>query len=233
MDGDMIPSSETAILPVLGAPQRIVDTVHAAIRQAIMEGQISAGSALSVPDLSRKLNVSRSPVREAVLQLVADGLALEIPRKGVVVKEIALEDLRQIHEIREALEGLAARLAAQSNDHGLPLALIETLDAQARAIVADDGKAFYETDRRFHDLIAGCCGNARLAQMQASLRMEMSLALIKVASSPDHAKLALEEHHAIAQAIAAGNGDAAEATMKAHIRATRLRLVRVSGGRMP
>lgn len=210
-------------LPSIAPARRLVDTVHTALRDAILQGGIDPGSALSVPELSRRLNVSRSPVREAVLQLVADGLAVETPRRGVVVKEIAAEDLRQIHEIREVLEGLAARRAAERGDASLKERLALVLTEQAAAIAADDGKGFYETDRRFHQAIAEAAGNPRLAQMQVSLRAEMSLALIRVAASPGHARSALDEHQSIAHSIADGDGDRAEAAMKRHIQATRRR----------
>ena len=83
---------------------RIVDAVQDMLREAIFGGTLRAGEALSVPELARRLNVSRSPVREAVLGLVAQGLAVEQPRHGVVVATISADDLVAIHEVREFLE---------------------------------------------------------------------------------------------------------------------------------
>src|SRR3954467_13176291 len=103
-------------LPLLDASARIVDTVQVALRQAIFQGTLRAGEQLSVPELARRLNVSRSPVREAVLGLVAQGLAGEQPRRGVVVATIAADDLVAIHEVREFLEAGAARLCARRID---------------------------------------------------------------------------------------------------------------------
>jgi DNA-binding GntR family transcriptional regulator len=90
-------------LPQLSPATRIVDTVQDALRDAIFGGSLRAGEALSVPELARRLNVSRSPVREAVLGLVAQGLAVEQPRRGVVVATIEADDLVAIHEVREFL----------------------------------------------------------------------------------------------------------------------------------
>jgi len=96
-------------LAALTPSTRIVDTVQAALRSAIFEGELRAGEPLSVPELARRLNVSRSPVREAVLGLVAQGLAVEQPRRGVVVATVDPADLLAIHEIRIFLEaGVAA-----------------------------------------------------------------------------------------------------------------------------
>src|SRR5205814_8880518 len=100
-------------LPVLNAAARIVDTVQGALREAIFHGALRAGEQLSVPELARRLNVSRSPVREAVLGLVAQGLAVEQPRRGVVVATVDPADLLAIHEIRIFLEAGAASLCAQ------------------------------------------------------------------------------------------------------------------------
>jgi DNA-binding GntR family transcriptional regulator len=83
---------------------RIVDAVHESLREGIMSGVLVPGQQLSVPELARRLNVSRSPIREAVLQLVSDGLAVEQPRKGVVVATVELDDVLEIHEIREFTE---------------------------------------------------------------------------------------------------------------------------------
>src|SRR6478609_5245849 len=96
-------------LAALAPSGRIVDAVQESLRQAIFAGALRAGEALSVPELARRLNVSRSPVREAVLGLVAQGLAVEQPRRGVVVATIAADDLVAIHEVREFLEAGAAR----------------------------------------------------------------------------------------------------------------------------
>src|SRR5215470_13002902 len=103
-------------LPQMTTAARIVDSVQDTLRDAIFGGALRAGEALRVPELARRLNVSRSPVREAVLGLVAQGLAVEQPRRGVVVATIAEQDLVAIHEVREFLEAGAARLAARRID---------------------------------------------------------------------------------------------------------------------
>src|SRR5450631_4514476 len=95
---------------------RIVDAFHESLREGILSGALPPGQPLSVPELARRLNVSRSPIREAVLQLVSEGLAVEQPRRGVVVAMIELNDVLEIHEIREFVEALSARLCAERID---------------------------------------------------------------------------------------------------------------------
>src|SRR3954462_11258338 len=125
--------------PALDLPvRRTVDAVRAALQTAIRRGELKPGDALSVPDLARRLNVSRSPVREAVLHLVADGFAVEAPRRGVALRTLDERDLVQIHEMREVLEGLAARRGAEPR----PAGLVETL----RTVLADEDAAVKRLD---------------------------------------------------------------------------------------
>ena len=92
--------------------ERLADKAYAVLRAQILKRELPPGHALSVPELSRQLGVSRSPVHEAVLQLVADGLAQEEARKGAVVAHFDLEDALQILEARELLEVASVRLGA-------------------------------------------------------------------------------------------------------------------------
>src|SRR5882672_7854975 len=105
-------------LSALSPSGRIVDAVQDALREAIFGGTLRAGEPLSVPELARRLNVSRSPVREAVLGLVAQGLAVEQPRRGVVVATVDPADLLAIHEVRVFLEAGSASLCAQRASDG-------------------------------------------------------------------------------------------------------------------
>jgi DNA-binding GntR family transcriptional regulator len=118
---------------------RIVDAVQDMLREAIFGGTLRAGEALSVPELARRLNVSRSPVREAVLGLVAQGLAIEQPRRGVVVATIAADDLVAIHEVREFLEAGAAQLCARRIERAGVDRLRCILAEQKRAVKDADG----------------------------------------------------------------------------------------------
>src|SRR5579875_1256952 len=95
------------------ATDRIADAVYERIRDAIFTGALPPDARLSVPALADRLGVSRSPVREAVMRLIHDRLAVEEPRRGAVIARIEPADLIHIYEVREALEGLAVSLAAR------------------------------------------------------------------------------------------------------------------------
>lgn len=212
----------TSLRP-LGAG-RVVDEATSALREAILSGEIAPGEQLSVPALSARLGVSRSPVREAVLALAAEGLAVERPRRGVVAIELGPDDADAIHEVREPLEGLAARLAAARIDAASLDALKAVLAEQARQVAASDEAGFFRTNAQFHALIARASGNPELPRLLGSLEGRMALALRRVAARPGHRKSALAEHRAVLRALVEGDGAAAEAAMRAHLAATRTRV---------
>src|ERR1700730_9175630 len=130
-------------LPQMSPAIRIVDAVQDMLRDAIFGGTLRAGEALSVPDLARRLNVSRSPVREAVLGLVAQGLAVEQPRRGVVVATIEPRDVIAIHKMRAFLEAGAARLCAQRVDAAGVERLRQILAEQKGIVHARDAAGYF------------------------------------------------------------------------------------------
>jgi DNA-binding GntR family transcriptional regulator len=211
-------------LPRLSPATRIVDTVQDALRDAIFDGSLRAGEQLSVPELARRLNVSRSPVREAVLGLVAQGLAVEQPRRGVVVATIAADDLVAIHEVREFLEAGAARLCARRIDTAGIEGLHRILAEQRRAVRDRDAAGYFRTNSALHGAIAAASGNARLEQMLRTLENQMRIALHRVASEEGHMRSGHDEHRCVVDAIAAHDEDAADQAMRTHITNTIARL---------
>lgn len=202
-------------------PGRLTDAVHSRLRAAVLAGDPAPGEQLSVPKLARLLDVSRGSVREAVLQLVADGLAEERPRRGVVVVSLGLAETRYLHQVREVLEGLAAGLCASTASESLVAELGAALDAQAEAIGASDGGGYADTDTRFHSLIAQACGNPMLERLIERLHDQMQVALVQLAESPVHRGHGHEELRAVVAAIRNQDPVAAELAMRAHVARTR------------
>jgi len=217
-------------LPQLSPATRIVDTVQDALRDAIFGGSLRAGEQLSVPELARRLNVSRSPVREAVLGLVAQGLAVEQPRRGVVVATIDVNDLVAIHEVREFLEAGAARLCARRIDKAGAERLRHILAEQKRAVKEKDAGGYFRTNSALHGAIAASAGNPRLEQIVRTLENQMRLALHRVASDERHIRSGYAEHQRIVDAIAGGDEPAADEAMRTHIASTIERLRGRVGG---
>jgi len=204
-------------LPQMSPATRIVDAVQDALRDAIFGGTLRAGEALSVPELARRLNVSRSPVREAVLGLVAQGLAVEQPRRGVVVATIAADDLVAIHEVRELLEAGAAQLAARRIDEAGIDRLRRILAEQKRAVKEKDATGYFRTNSQLHGAVAAAAGNARLEQILSNLENQMRIALNRIAGDERHIRAGFDEHRQIVEAIIARDEETAAAAMRTHI----------------
>jgi len=197
--------------------ERISDTVYGALRDAILTRALKAGESLSVPELARRLGVSRSPVREAVLQLVSDGLAVSEPRKGAVVAQPDEDALLAIHDVRELLEGLSVRRAAQKIQRADVMRLEALLKEQRRAVKERDAALFESTDEAFHAYISEINPEVRLLQFLRVLRNQMQLAVSVAMANPQHLQRAHLEHTAILKALRANDPEAAEAAMRAHI----------------
>ncbi|GGK20764.1 GntR family transcriptional regulator [Deinococcus malanensis] len=199
------------------ASARVVDLVRDSLRQAILTGDLTPGTRLSVPELARQLQVSRSPVREAVLLLVGEGLAVEHSRRGVEVAQLSLADLLELYELRAATDSLAAALAAERMTTTDLAALRGVMDAQGAAALRDP-RQFRTLDRRFHQIIVQTSGNARLVRHAELLSREMCLADHWRLDTEAHLKLSHEEHRTIERALRQRDAHGAEQAMRAHLR---------------
>ena len=149
------------------------DVVFNTLRKAILRGNLEPGERLREIHLADKLGVSRTPIREAIRKLELEGLVVMIPRKGAVVAEITEKSLRDVLEVRRALEALAVRLACEK----ILDAEVEELKVAAErfeeALETGDVTAFAEADVRFHDIIYRATDNQRLIQLLYNLREQM------------------------------------------------------------
>ncbi|GEM84311.1 GntR family transcriptional regulator [Meiothermus hypogaeus] len=201
--------------------ERLADKAYAILRTQILKGELPPGHALSVPELSRQLGVSRSPVREAVLQLVADGLAQEEARKGAVVAHFGLEDALQILEAREALEVASVRLGA-TRATAKDLALLNhVLQAQAKTIQEADLEGYQATDLKFHKLLGTLSHNLVLERMVGLLKDQSHLALESAAHDLAQLERGYLEHQAVLAALEARNAPQAARALQKHFKRIR------------
>jgi DNA-binding GntR family transcriptional regulator len=197
------------------------DSAYDAIRALIVSGEIRAGEALSERVLSERFGISRTPVREAIRALANDGLLEIVPMRGTFVRQLSVRDLREIHEVRLALEGMAAWLAAQK---GVTPALEEVasrlraLDAQAAQDIALDVDITQRVGWQFHEAMFAAADNARLTQTYHALRTQNGLALQRIPHyDAERTRDAVREHLAIFDAIAAGHAEAAQRHVWDHL----------------
>lgn len=149
------------------------DVVFNTLRQAILRGELKPGERLMEIQLANKLGVSRTPIREAIRKLELEGLVLMIPRKGAEVADISEQSLRDVLEVRRALEELAGSLAC---DRITPEQIEQMRQAEQDFIdVLKDGDVtkIAEADEKFHDIIYLATGNQKLITMLNNLREQM------------------------------------------------------------
>jgi DNA-binding GntR family transcriptional regulator len=197
---------------------RASEKAYAALRDDIVEWRLAPGTVLAEVEQSERLGVSRTPLREALSRLTAEGLTTAGGR-GVVVTDISLDDIDELFELRETLEGRAAALAASRGDTATFEQLQRELVRAPDMINGDDPARhdYYVLVGRLDTAIDAAISNSYLAQAMRSLRVH--LVRIRRLAADDAARLtaAAAEHAAIAEAIAEGNPKLAEAATIVHL----------------
>ncbi len=202
----------TPLLLKLDAALDLVDRVHGALLDAILDGTLPAGVRLMQEDIARQLAVSRQPVLQALRLLKADGLVIDAPGRGVLVTPLHSEELANVYQVRAALDVLAARLAAQRRAL-LPAQLIERGHAAVRQ---RDVRAMVEADIAFHSAIYEASGNALIAPSAKVHWRHIRRAMAAVLQRATLRETVWQEHEAIAAAIAAGEVDTAALLISGH-----------------
>lgn len=177
------------------------DVVFNTLRRAILRGELKPGERLMEIQLANKLGVSRTPIREAIRKLELEGLVLMIPRKGAEVAEITEKNLRDVLEVRCALEELAVQLACDRIDRERVREL-HAAAAHFRDILGnDDITQIAAADEAFHDVIFKATGNDRLIQLLNNLREQMYRYRIEYLKKKECYPQLLKEHATIMKAI--------------------------------
>ena len=177
------------------------DVVFNTLRRAILRGELKPGERLMEIQLANKLGVSRTPIREAIRKLELEGLVLMVPRKGAEVAEITEKNLRDVLEVRCALEELAVQLACDRIDGERMQQLLDAAAHFRDILGTADITELGEADEAFHDVIFQATGNQRLIQLLNNLREQMYRYRIEYLKKKECYPQLLEEHAAIIQAI--------------------------------
>lgn len=211
---------DDSLLAPLGQPENetLADRIADRLKRLIVTGEIKPGQKLVEKDIATAFNVSRTPLREALSRLVADGLADGIPYRGIFVRQITLRQVQEIYELRIAIEGLAAMLAAERGDPQRLEALAELLAAMDREQAGDDSAELKLLNERFHRGIAVASGNALLVGRLDELWTWVTLSRTTVWSATGRGQTSRDEHHAVFEAIRARDPDRARALAEEHVR---------------
>lgn len=186
------------------------------IRAAIRDGSLAPGFRLTETDLAARFGVSRTPVRQAIARLDAEGLVTHEPRRGLSVTRPDHQQVVELYVMREILEGAAARLAAQHATDTEIAAMAELVDAEPACFA--DAAALSDVNQRLHGLLYLAAHNRYL--LRGLGQISATIALLPTLLTRDgRAQQAHREHRAILTALRRRDGDAAEAAARAHARA--------------
>ena len=208
------------------------DWVFECLRTSIVSGDLAPGQRIVEADLAKQLEVSKSPVREAILQLKQDGLVMDAPKgRGVVVAPLKPSDVREIYAVREALEGIAVRALATTPRPDRIAAIQAIVDRMRQALADGDLRRQFDLDVDFHTSLCSAAGNRRLHDLFSGLRPDIQRIFLFAVNAmtlegPDDPTQALDEHDQIIRAIAAGDADLAAKNLATHFegRAQRISL---------
>ncbi len=224
-------NAKSGVLGEIKVEPNLTDRVRDSIREAIIDGQLAPGSLHSVQSLADVFKVSRTPVREALIDLAGADMVEFEKNRGVRILQTSVHDLEEILVLRILLEVPATFRAATLIDDARLAELKAELKTMARAAKAKDEATMMHHDRRFHELINGASGNSRLTEYVDSLR---DLILTRGVSTVDNTRSLKEivsEHQAILGGLEKGDAEVASRAMKVHLVNTSSLLLEQEGGR--
>lgn len=186
------------------------------IEHDILTGRYRPGERLDEQTLARRFQVSRTPIREALLQLQSSGLVQFHANRGAFVAELTAADVLEMYELRTELEGICGRLAAHRASPDTMVGLGRALQACERAVEADDLDAYFIANDQFHEAIYTMTGNRLLAETAGSLYRRLKFFRHIQFADQDRKKISLMEHRDIVAAISARDAARAETALKEH-----------------
>lgn len=201
---------------VLDGYKPLREIVFESMREAILSGVLEPGERLMEIQLAEEMGVSRTPVREAIRKLELENFVVMIPRKGAYVAGVSLKDVADVFEIRSALEGLAAGLAAEriTDDE------LEQMEQALFFRTSEnemDLEQIVKSDTDFHALVYRASRNERLVQILENLREQIQRFRSTSLAVPGRNKSAIEEHRMIVEALRNHDSEEAQSLAMAHI----------------
>ena len=197
------------------------ERVYRGLRDQILSGALVANARLVEVQLASQFAVSRTPVREALKRLAAEGLVSADPLRGMVVRDVDSAEIEDIYVIREALEGLAARLAAERATASDLAKLRLLMELMQESAAARRWEAVVQINVKFHEVLYAASGNERLALIGRSLEDAVRRFSAMVFSDPGRVAGVLREHEEIVRALEAHDPAQAEASSRGHLCAAR------------
>lgn len=205
----------------LNRPKLLTETVLEHLREQIVSGELALGAALSERRLAEALEVSKTPVRESLVQLKNEGLVTILPQRGAYVFTLSAREVIEICEFRLAIEPAALDLAVQRDRDGLVADIDAIVARMAEARAQNDTKAYLRLDTEFHAAFFKHCGNMYLRDSYERYAGKIAALRTHLAVKPLHTKLSFEEHVAIRDILKNGTYEEIKGIIDAHIGRTR------------
>jgi DNA-binding GntR family transcriptional regulator len=210
------PAPETSEHELLPRGRTAAERAYEYVKARLLDGRFAGGTLLSENELAQRLGVSRTPVRQALVQLEAEELLELYPKRGALVVPISPSEAEDVLEARLLIEQYCARRAASAGPHVVER-LREALSEQEHALETE-GRGFAWADRQFHGAIVEAAGNHLLDRQYDALRdRHQRIAAATIARDPTRIARFIEEHREILAAVERGDGEAAAELMGAHL----------------
>ena len=204
----------------LSRPQSLNELAEIAIRNAIIEGQLKFGDHLSEARLSQMLGISKTPVREALVKMKAEGLIETDPKRGTYVFSVRPGDIDALCEAREVLELAAVRLGFERGREPLGVRLTAIVATMRKALDGDEFRVYQRLDADFHRTIVESAGNPYLEEAYAQISSKIATLRTRVHTMPDVMARSLVTHGKIARLIVDDDLKALNALLSVHVRNT-------------
>lgn len=195
--------------------------VYRILKARIVKGDLKTGEKLLENKIAEQLGVSRTPVRETLKQLAAEGFVKMIPNQGMMVRNVSIEDIKEVLQVRKLLEGLAASIAAEKASKEEIAKLVKIIKKMSIIISKPkpDVVAYSELNAEFHNLILNACGNKRLMKICDNLNdSDHRFRIRSLRSNPGRLKYSLKEHQEIVEALKRKDAEQADRLSQKHIK---------------
>ncbi len=208
-------------MPEIERPKSLTEIVLEQLRECIVSGDFELGSLLSERQLAEELGVSKTPVRESLVQLKNEGLVTILPQRGAYVFTLSAREVIEICEFRMAIEAAALNLAITRNRTALVGDISEIVAQMGEVRARGDTKAYLRLDTAFHATFFRHCGNHYLEDSYGRYAGKISALRTHLAVKPMHTQLSFDEHVALRDVLTEGTHDEIVRILEAHIGRTR------------
>ena len=200
--------------------------VYRVLKTEIVKGFLGPGTKLFEDKIAAQMGVSRTPVREAIQKLAAEGCIKIAPNQTLIVTEISLEDIKEVLQIRGVLEGLAARMAAKKINRREIEELEKIVTQMGLYVTKKHLTSYCKVDDEFHNLILNVCGNKWIINIRDNLGNFIYRYRIRSLSIPGRLKHSLEEHRKIMESLKKHNSEDADRLSQIHMENTVINILK-------